>query len=113
MALPMDTLSPAGSIGGRKWALVVNAIGDRGGRMRRLGGWRRFGHEAGVMYANADLHDKLDGATTPVCEPLGEISLKQEGNDGLRTRLVLIGAVEATRVRWYRDGVLVYDSSIT
>jgi hypothetical protein len=121
LATPMDTRSPAGSLGRQKWALVANAIADISGRMRRLGGFRRFGWQAVAndAFVNQDLHDKLDEAigTVPVvCTPPDKvwIEIVSEAPSGAVTLAWRKkGGVdnEPTRVRWFRDGVVIFDSN--
>lgn len=118
LALPMDTRSPAGSLGRNKWALVLNANADLSGRMLRFGGFRKFGWQAGSEFVNQDLHDQLDegvGTVPPeVCEVPTHVWIEI-------TRTDATGAVsmvwrkdkgaEPTQVRWYRDGNLIFDSN--
>jgi len=57
-AVSLDLRSPAGKTSEGYFRLVVNAISDREGRMRRLGGWRPLA--LGELPAgNEDLHDQL------------------------------------------------------
>lgn len=57
-AVSLDLRSPAGKTSEGYFRLVINAISDREGRMRRLGGWRPLA--LGELPAgNEDLHDQL------------------------------------------------------
>ena len=57
-AVSLDLRSPAGKTSEGYFRLVVNAISDREGRLRRLGGWRPLA--LGELPAgNEDLHDQL------------------------------------------------------
>lgn len=119
LALPMDTRSPAGSLGRSKWALVVNANADLSGRVMRLGGFRRFGWEAVDQggFVNQDLHDQLDEAidTVPVtCTKPNSVWLEVVAQHpsgaatiAWRTKK---GTSEPTRVRWFKNGQVIYDS---
>ena len=115
LALPMDTRSPAGSAGKRVWALVLNAQSDISGRMVRLGGWRKFGHQAGESFVNQDFHDQLDSAvgSVGICDSPSEVTIVQTGShsDGsVSIGLTHDGATQS-RVRWYKDGVVIFDSN--
>jgi hypothetical protein len=57
-AVSLDLRSPAGKTGEGYFRLVINAISDREGRMRRLGGWRPLALGA-LPAGNEDLHDQL------------------------------------------------------
>ena len=57
-AVSLDLRSPAGKTSEGYFRLVVNAISDREGRLRRLGGWRPLSL-AGSPVGNEDLHDQL------------------------------------------------------
>jgi len=120
LVLPLDTRSPAGSAGRNKWVLVLNANADLSGRMRRFGGLRRFGWEAVAAgaFVNQDLHDQLEGAvgTVPpeVCETPTAVRVIQTGSNAsgmVSMAWRKTGGTEPTRVRWYRDGQLIFDSN--
>lgn len=57
-AVSLDLRSPAGKTSEGYFRLVVNAISDREGRLRRLGGWKPLSL-AGSPVGNEDLHDQL------------------------------------------------------
>jgi len=116
-SLPLDTRSPSGSAGRKTWALVLNAQTDISGRMMRLAGWRRFGWEAIAqdLFVNQDFHDQLqqtdavvescDAATSVV---IAKTTSSADGSVGLG---IQHDGATPSRVRWYRDDVLVYDSA--
>lgn len=116
LALPMDTRSPAGSAGKRAWALVLNAQADLSGRMMRLWGHRRFGWQAieDQLFVNQDFHDQLDSAIGSVdaCAVPSTVTVSQTGsyNDGSIGIGLTHNGQTPTRVRWYKDDVLIYDS---
>lgn len=116
LAMPMDTRSPAGSVGRNAWALVLNAQADLSGRMMRLGGWRRFGWQADDLgiFVNQDFHDQLDSAAvTDECLVPTEVRIEQTSTyaDGSVGIGLSHNGAEPSRVRWYRDGVLIFDSN--
>ena len=117
LALPLDTRSPAGSAGKRAWALVINAQADLSGRMVRLAGWRRFGWEAIDLglFINQDFHDQLQeiSASSDACVVPTSVSISKTGSsaDGKTYLGIQHNGATPTRVRWYKDGALVYDSS--
>lgn len=116
LALPMDTRSPAGSAGRRVWALVLNAQADLSGRMMRLGGWRKFGFQAEELgvFVNQDFHDQLDSAgVTDLCAAPTEVTIGQTAtySDGSVGIGLSHNGGQPSRVRWYRDGILIYDSN--
>ena len=117
LALPLDTRSPSGSAGRRVWALVLNAQTDLSGRMVRLAGWRRFGWEAIDLgtFINQDFHDQLrvtDATPEETCSAPTSVSIVQTGSsaDGSIALGIRHNGDTPSRVRWYKDGVLVYDS---
>lgn len=115
LALPLDTRSPAGSGGKRVWALVLNAQADISGRMLRLGGWRRFGWDAIAQgtFVNQDFHDQLpDCSAAAICAVPTSVTISKTGDyaDGATGLGIQHNGARPSRVRWYRDGVLVYDS---
>jgi hypothetical protein len=116
LALPLDTRSPAGSAGKRVWALVLNAQADISGRMLRLAGWRRFGWEAIALgtFVNQDFHDQLQETASeiPTCDVPTEVVISQTGSssDGSVSLGIQHDGATPSRVRWYKDDVLVYDS---
>lgn len=57
-AVSLDLRSPAGKTSEGYFRLVVNAISDREGRMKRLGGWRPLALST-IPAGNEDLHDQL------------------------------------------------------
>lgn len=57
-AVSLDLRSPAGKTSEGYFRLVVNAISDREGRMKRLGGWRPLALST-TPAGNEDLHDQL------------------------------------------------------
>ena len=58
-AVSLDLRSPAGKTTEGYFRLIVNAIADRQGRMRRLGGWRALSLSTPGNRINEDLHDQL------------------------------------------------------
>lgn len=111
----MDTRSPAGSAGKNAWVLVLNSNTDLSGRMRRMGGWRRFGWEAN-SFVNQDFHDQLQQAVVPPpppeCVPPSNVVISQTSSDSTgQVTLALTYTGEVTRIRWYKDDVLIYDSN--
>lgn len=115
LALPLDTRSPEGSKGRRFWALVLNAQADVSGRVLRLGGWRRFGWESIDLgtFVNQDLHDQLpDCSGSALCSVPTSVVISQTGEyaDGAKGLGIQHNGAQPSRVRWYRDDVLIYDS---
>ena len=115
LALPLDTRSPAGSAGKRVWALALNSQADISGRMMRLGGWRKFGYQAGENFVNQDFHDQLDSAvgSTEVCSAPTNVTITETGSyaDGSVSIGLKHNGATPTRIRWYRNGVVIYDSN--
>jgi hypothetical protein len=60
-AVSLDLRSPAGKTSEGYFRLIVNAISERDGRLRRLGGWRALSltNATGHQRINEDLHDQL------------------------------------------------------
>lgn len=58
-AVSLDLRSPAGKTTEGYFRLIVNAIADRQGRMRRLGGWKALSLTTPGNRVNEDLHDQL------------------------------------------------------
>lgn len=117
LALPMDTRSPAGSAGKRVWALVLNAQADISGRMMRLGGWRKFGWQAEELglFVNQDFHDQLDSAvsSSATCAAPTSVAVAVTGSysDGSFGIGLSHDGEKPSRIRWYKNGVLIHDSN--
>jgi hypothetical protein len=58
-AISLDLRSAAGEAPEGYMRLAVNAISDREGRLRRLGGWRALSLGMSSNRINEDLHDQL------------------------------------------------------
>lgn len=115
LALPMDTRSPAGSAGKNSWVLVLNANTDLSGRQRRMGGWRRFGWNS-PDFVNQDLHDQLENDSVPpepVCPVPTDVKITETARygDGQVVLTLTHTGEPHTRVRWYKDNVLIFDSN--